>query len=125
MAFTPGYLGGGTATGYEYQLNGGAWVSAGTPSSPITITGLADGTTYSIALRADSTSGTGRRRAVDHHHPDVPGAPTVSSIAAGDRTMSIDFTPGSPGGRPSPSYQYQLTSGGPWTAAPRLPARSS
>ena len=38
-------------TGYQYSLNGGGFVSASSITSPITISGLTDSTTYSIVLR--------------------------------------------------------------------------
>jgi titin len=119
VAFTPGYLGGGPASGYEYQLNGGAWTPAGTMTSPISITGLANGTVYAIALRAVNSSGDGAASQPSTiTTPDVPGAPTVTSIKADDRSLSIAFTPGSSGGTTVTGYEYQLTSGGPWTAVP-------
>jgi len=38
-------------TDYDYSTDGGTtWVSAGTTSSPITITGLTNGTTYTVGL---------------------------------------------------------------------------
>ncbi len=121
VAFTPGYLGGGTATDYQYQLNGGAWVSAGTTVSPITITGLANGTQYTIKLRAASASGTGAAsQGSTVTTPGAPAAPTVSSITTGDGSLAIAFTPGNSGGTTVTGYQYQLTTGGPWVTAPSL-----
>ena len=121
VAFTPGYLGGGTATDYQYQLDGGAWVSAGTTVSPITISGLADGTQYTIALRAASASGTGAASQPSTvTTPGVPAAPTVSSIVTGDGSLAIAFTPGNSGGTTVTGYQYQLITNGPWVDAPSL-----
>jgi hypothetical protein len=42
--------GGVPISDYEYKLNGGSWVSAGT-TSPFTITGLTNGTSYAVAMR--------------------------------------------------------------------------
>ncbi len=121
VSFTPGYLGGGTATDYQYQLNGGSWVSAGTTSSPITINGLDNGTQYTIKLRAVSPSGTGAAsQGSTVTTPDVPGAPSVSTIATGDGTLAINFSAGSSGGATVTKYQYQLTTSGPWVDAPSL-----
>lgn len=44
---------------YEYQLDGGDWYSAATPISPVVITGLTNGTTYSIKLRSVTNLGEG------------------------------------------------------------------
>lgn len=60
VSFTaPSNTGGAAVTDYEYQLDGGNWVSAGTTASPIVITGLTNGTSYSIALRAVNAAGAG------------------------------------------------------------------
>ena len=60
VAFTaPASDGGASITDYEYQLDGGAWVSAATTTSPVVITGLSNGTGYSIKLRAMNAAGPG------------------------------------------------------------------
>ncbi len=116
LSFTPGFNGGGAISSYQYQLNGGAWVTANGTSSPITITGLASGTTYSVALRAVNASGPGAASApASATTPATPGAPTVTSVVAGDQTATVNFTPGTTGGAPINHYQYQTTSGGSWT----------
>ena len=52
VAFTAGTHNGASITDYEYSLDGGAWTSAGSAVSPITVRGLTAGTTYSLRLRA-------------------------------------------------------------------------
>lgn len=42
----------GTVTKYQYSLNSGTWTDAVGTTSPITITGLTNGTTYTVALKA-------------------------------------------------------------------------
>ena len=60
MAFTaPSSNGGSTITDYEYQLDGGSWVSASTTTSPVVISGLTNGTSYSVKLRAVNAVGGG------------------------------------------------------------------
>jgi len=44
-------------TDYEYSLNGGSYVSAGTTTSPFTITGLSGRTAYSVTLKARNSVG--------------------------------------------------------------------
>jgi hypothetical protein len=44
---------------YEYSINGIDYISTNTTTSPITIRGLTNGTTYSITLRADNSAGQG------------------------------------------------------------------
>jgi uncharacterized delta-60 repeat protein len=57
ISFTAGADNGATITDYEYSLNGGSYISAGTTSSPFTITGLSGRTAYSVALKARNSSG--------------------------------------------------------------------
>lgn len=60
VAFTaPSSNGGSAITDYKYQLDGGSWVSASTTTSPVVITGLTNGTNYSIKLRAVNAAGDG------------------------------------------------------------------
>ena len=64
VAFTaPTDTGGAAITDYEYQLDGGTWTTASTTSSPVVITGLTNGTSYSIKLRAVNSAGNGAESA--------------------------------------------------------------
>ena len=57
IAFTSGGDGGAAITDGEYSLNGGAYISAGTTTSPLTITGLSGRTTYSVTIKARNSFG--------------------------------------------------------------------
>jgi hypothetical protein len=57
IAFTAGATNGAAITDYEYSLNGGSYVSAGTTTSPFTITGLNGRTAYLVALKARNSAG--------------------------------------------------------------------
>ena len=57
IAFTPGDDGGAAITDYEYSLNGGAYTSAGTTTSPFTIPGLSGRTAYSVTIKARNSAG--------------------------------------------------------------------
>ncbi len=63
IAFTePIANGGSTITNYEYSIDGGSTWGALTPAdtvTPVTISGLTDGVSYSIRLRAVNGSGSG------------------------------------------------------------------
>ena len=121
VAFTAGYNGGGTITNYQYQLNSGSWVSAATTTSPITISGLSNGTTYSIAIRAIAASGNGAASLpASVTTPGMPAAPIVSAVTPSDSSLSIAFTPGNNNGSAITSYQYQLVTAGGWATAGAL-----
>ncbi|MDB4214001.1 fibronectin type III domain-containing protein, partial [Octadecabacter sp.] len=52
--------GGAAITDYEYELDdSGTWTSASTAATPVVITGLTNGTAYSIKLRAVNSAGKG------------------------------------------------------------------
>jgi hypothetical protein len=57
IAFTAGANNGAAITDYEYSLNGGTYTSAGTTTSPFTITGLSGRTAYSVTLKARNSLG--------------------------------------------------------------------
>ena len=68
VAFTAAVANTSAITRYEYQLgtqdgagnwSEGNWTSTGGTSSPITITGLTNGTDYRVGLRAVSNAGEG------------------------------------------------------------------
>jgi hypothetical protein len=85
----PADLGGSAISDYEYSTNNGSsWTSSGSTTSPITITGLTNGTTYQIKLRAKNTSGLGNPSSATSGTPVAPPAsddggattPTPTSI---------------------------------------------
>ncbi len=57
ITFTQNYSGSSSVSDYEYSLNGGSYISAGTTSSPFTITGLNGRTAYSVTLKARNSVG--------------------------------------------------------------------
>lgn len=103
---------GAPVTGYEYRLDGGAWLPAAGTTSPLAIPGLTNGTTYEVEIRATSSVGAGAASAPLMGTPvAVPGAPTIVSATATTRTISLDVTPGFDGGTPVTRYEYRLDSG--------------
>ncbi len=59
MNFTLGSDGGSPITDIEYSIdNGVTWSSSGETSSPFAVTGLTNGTTYPVAVRAKNVIGT-------------------------------------------------------------------
>ena len=115
IAFTPGATGGSAITKYQYTTDDGAnWadVSSGGTSSPSSITGLTNGTSYSIKLRAYNTVGGGTASDAVSVTPCIPpDAPTSLVATPGNGSASIAFTPGATGGDTITKYQYQIGSG--------------
>ena len=103
VAFTaPTDTGTVAITDYEYQLDGGNWTTAITTSSPVVITGLTNGTSYSIKLRAVNIEGVGAESAAVTSTPAAMPTPSAafatvkddieSKLAANARTQLNDFT---------------------------------
>jgi hypothetical protein len=95
--FTAGSNGGSVITDYEYSIDGGAYTSAGDASSPITITGLTNGVTYSITLKAVNANGTSSASsAVDVTPNPQPTIETFTTVGTTTWTAppgvtSVDF----------------------------------
>jgi len=122
VAFTaPSNDGGATITNYEYSMDGGTSYTAFSPtmtSSPVVITGLINGTSYSIKLRAVNSAGDGTESdAVTSTPAATSNAPTALVATPGDAQVSVAFTaPTSNGGAAITDYEYQLD-GGAWTSS--------
>jgi hypothetical protein len=57
VTFSAGFAGSSAISDYEYSLNSGTYVSAGTTSSPFRITGLNGRNTYSVNIKARNSIG--------------------------------------------------------------------
>lgn len=83
IAFTSGPDGSAPISNYQYSLDGGAWtaLSPADTTSPVTIPGLTNGQTYSLALRAVSVVGPGTASGAVSVTPSVlaTGCPVGSS----------------------------------------------
>ncbi len=117
VAFTaPVSDGGRDITNYEYSTNDGStWttVSPSQTSSPIIITGLVNGVTYTVKLRAVNMEGYGAESSSDTGTPrTVPSAPTVTSVSTGVGELTVSFNaPASNGGAAISDYKYSTDGG--------------
>jgi hypothetical protein len=122
VAFSaPSSNGGNTITNYQYSTNGGSSWTTRSPtstSSPIAITGLTNGTSYSVLIRAINSAGNGTSSNSVSATPAVTaGAPTITSITAGTQNLSVAFTaPSSNGGASITNYKYSTNNGVTFTA---------
>jgi hypothetical protein len=99
IAFTaPASNGGAAITDYEYEISDGTWTSAVTTSSPIAITGLTNGTSYSIKLRAVNSVGNGTESAAVSFDTPSPASAfaqdegEIRAVIIDDATRSLQST---------------------------------
>jgi titin len=104
-----------TITNYEYSLNAGTtWISASDATSPITISGLVNGTTYPVIIRGISASGSGSSSSSVSGTPSaLPGAPTITAITGGSdgTSLGVTFLAGYSGGSSITDYEYGVSLG--------------
>ena len=88
IAFAEGAANGQSITGYEYSLNEGAWTvaSPATTVSPVVISGLTNGTTYAVRLRAVYSRGAGPTSTSVNVTPVAAAAAGTSVPALAGRT---------------------------------------
>ncbi|WP_165400402.1 virginiamycin B lyase family protein [Motilibacter rhizosphaerae] len=94
----PTSSGHGTVTGYEYSLDGTTWHTATTTgASPYTLelTGLTNGTTYQVQIRATSRLGTGRA-ATASVTPYRAATPSAGTAVAGTSSVTASWTAPAP-----------------------------
>ncbi|MDQ1250568.1 MAG: hypothetical protein QG597_4947, partial [Actinomycetota bacterium] len=103
------------------------WVtrSPASAATPLVITGLVNGTTYNVRLRAINPLGTGPASAAVAVQPKtVPGPPTVTSVTPGPGSVTVVFEPPSEtGGVPITNYQWTVNDGASWNS--RIPASTA
>jgi hypothetical protein len=118
VAFTPPSNSGGvpitsytvTATDATNSANGGQTATGA--NSPITVTGLTNGDSYTFSVTATNDVGTGPPSSpTGAVVPAIaPGAPTIGTATAGNASASVSFTPpSSNGGSPILSYTVIAT----------------
>jgi titin len=119
ISFTAGNNGGSAITNYEYTLDGGTTWTPLNPvdgTSPVTISGLTNGTSYTLALRAVNAVGVSDASASVTATPvTVPSAPTALLDIPGNGKLEISFVAGNNGGSPITNYEYTLNGGTNWT----------
>jgi hypothetical protein len=127
VAFTAGTTGGSAITNYKYSTNGGSSFTACSPeqtASPVVITGLSNGTSYNVQLKAVNAIGDGTATASSNATtPTTPDAPTIGTITLGNGQLSVAFTAGSTGGSALTNYKYSTDGGSSFTAC--SPAQTS
>ena len=122
VTFTaPGNNGGSPITSYTVTSAPGGVTATGA-SSPITVTGLSGGTSYTFTVVATNGVGSGAASAASNQitTSNVPGAPSIDSVTlTGNTTATIGFSaPGNNGGSTITSYSLEVS---PDTASLNVP----
>ncbi|MFY8213176.1 MAG: beta strand repeat-containing protein, partial [Flavobacterium sp.] len=118
VAFTAGSDGGASITDYKWSVDGTNYTTRAGTGSPIVITGLTNGTAYTVRIRAVNAAGDGSVATASAAATPVtsPSAPTITSITPGDALLSVAFTaPSSNGGVSISNYEYSTDGGTNWT----------
>jgi hypothetical protein len=93
--------------------------------SPITVTGLKDGVTYTFTVTAVNGIGSSRPSKPSNAvtPSGVPGVPTNVVAAAGDGQATVDFVPPPANGSPIKSYTVTVSPGGATFVAKHAPIK--
>lgn len=129
ISFDAGFDGGLEISNYEYRLstNGSTYgsftgFSPADIASPVVISGLTNGTTYYVQLRAVNILGKGIASDVLSTNTNpytIPSAPSITSVSATNAAVTVNWTaPVSNGGRAVTEYsvQYSSNSGSTWSS---------
>ena len=101
--------GGAEITQYNYRLNGGSAVALDGSGSPFTISGLTNGTSYTVAMTAVNAAGESAPSVSSEAFvpSTTPSTPVIQSITAGNESVSVGFTVDN-GGSALTSLEYSL-----------------
>ena len=127
VAFDPPKLpAGATVTGYEYTVDGGdTWLPLAAP--PLVLTGLDDGVTYNVAVRAlVAIVGVPTATVTASVPLEVPDAPTGVTVTPGDGSLAVAWTaPVDDGGMTITGWQLSTDAGATWSACGTSPVTVS
>ena len=116
LSFTPGSDGGSAIIRYEVSTDDGVnWATLATTGGSATVTGLTNGTPYTIKIRAVNAAGAGTASVGRAVTPaTTPAAPTGLTVMPGDTTAAVTFTPGDDGGDAVIRYEVSTDNGTNW-----------
>lgn len=108
----PSSNGGSSITSYEVQVGNNNWIALASTARTHTFTGLNNGTTYTVRVRARNNVGYSPAGTATATPATVPGAPFLwrvqGSHASGSMIISWE-APNSDGGSPITNYEYRYS----------------
>lgn len=119
--------GGAPVTGYRIERSddgGATWqvldADTGTTTTSTTVTGLTNGTPVRFRVAAINAAGTGSMSPpLTTTALTVPGAPTITSVTAGNRVLVVAVSgPADDGGAPVTGFEHSTDGGLTWRTAP-------
>ena len=114
VSFTPPADNGSTITGYKATCSGGAGsASQSGPSSPITVSGLTNGASYTCTVDATNGDGTsGESPPSPSVKPaSIPDAPSITHATVTNTQVALTFTAGNDNGSPITSFTATCSGG--------------
>ncbi|NBW92076.1 MAG: fibronectin type III domain-containing protein, partial [Actinobacteria bacterium] len=119
LTFSVASDGGSPVTAYEYSLNAGiSWTNASSLANPMRISGLRNGSNYSVIIRAVNIAGAGDSSATSSIAPiGPPDAPRITTLTPSDQTLEVAFVDGATSGSPIIGYEYSIDGGNTWPSA--------
>ena len=119
MVFASAANGGSAITAYQYSVDGGShWTSIGGLGDSFGITGLTNGTHYTVLVRAVNSVGEGTASAgADGTPVALPGQPVIDSVVRSNQTLTAAAHLVDNGGSPITAWQYSTDSGVSWATA--------
>ena len=110
IAFTAGANGGSPITGYQYSLDGVSWQNVNGVASPLIISGLTNGTSYTVELRAINAAGTSVASNSETGVPfTTPATPDATQFVTTAQDSQIGITWTAPNDNGSPITEYTIT----------------
>jgi hypothetical protein len=92
VAFTaPASNGGDSITNYQVSLNGGSYTSVGQTMSPLIISGLSNGTEYTVLIKAVNSAGAGAASGSGTGTPVAASVPTIVTSTTVNGALSTTY----------------------------------
>jgi hypothetical protein len=113
IAFTaPANDGGSPVTGHKYSVDGGSYNTVMPSNSPLILTGLINGQSYTVLMKATNSRGDSIPSTEVIGIPSrVPFAPLITGITPGNMSLGVAFTAGQTGGASITNYEYSTDNG--------------